>query len=164
MSSETVSKIVVLPSIIPSTIRFLREQGMKGLEGRVYWIGCRRGVTAHVNRIAIPEQIAVRTPFGVSVTVPQAANVKVARSLAEDEYIVAKVHSHPRRAYNSDTDKANPFLRHEGSVSIIVPDFARSGMNALANCAVCIFEAGRWVDLTRSQVAGLFTFQGQEVR
>lgn len=160
MYNPFLEKISIASNIISETKAFLLQQGRKGFEGRVYWIGRRNGNAAQIMRIEIPEQIPEKTIFGVSVTVTQQANIKVARKLGDGEYIIAKVHSHPNRAYNSDTDKANPFLRHEGSISIIVANFARNGMENLSNCAVCLFKNGQWIDLGRSQVERLFTFQG----
>ena len=39
--------------------------------------------------------------------------------------VVADVHTHPRAAFQSMTDKANPMVARAGHVAIIVPNFAR---------------------------------------
>lgn len=158
MHLDEVTNIRIDSGVIPTTATFLQERGMLGCEGRVYWIGELQGQIPRVTRVVVPEQIARRTLLGVSVTVPQHANVQVARELKPFEYIVAKVHSHPREAYNSDTDKANPFLRHPGAISIIVPNFGHSGMDRLQNCAVCRFRNGDWVDLSKQEVQQFFSF------
>jgi hypothetical protein len=155
---DIVTKIIVPDNIIPQTISFFQRQGQKGFEGRVYWVGCLNGTTARIIRVVVPEQIPKRTFWGVSVTVPQRANVKVSRELKPGEYIVAKVHSHPGRAYNSETDKANPFLRHSGAISIIVPNFGRNGMDQLCNCVVCRFENNYWRELSKMEIRSLFQF------
>jgi len=155
---DRVSKIIVPENIIPETISFFQRQGQNNFEGRAYWVGCLNGTTAQITRIIIPEQIPKKTLWGVSVTVPQQANIKVSRELKLGEYIVAKVHSHPGKAYNSDTDKANPFLRHSGSISIIVPNFGRFGMNQFYKCAVCRFEINQWRDLSEMEIKSLFLF------
>lgn len=152
------TRIMVPSNIISDTTAYLVKQGQKGFEGRVYWVAQLAGGQAKVLRIAIPEQIPRRTLFGVSVTVPQNANVMITRGLNKGEYIAVKVHSHPDKAYNSETDKNNPFLRHEGAISIIVPNFGRYGMANLENCAVCIFTKGQWNDLTQNKVQSLFEF------
>lgn len=156
--SHKVMRITVPENIIPETVDFLQKQGQRGFEGRVYWIGIVNGATTRIIRVAIPEQIARKTLYGVSVTVPQQANVKIARELKLGEYIVAKVHSHPGRSYNSDVDRTNPFLRHAGSISIIVPNFGGNGMAQLSNCVVSRFENGAWRELTKPEVASLFQF------
>lgn len=154
----TPNKIIIYNQVIDDTIKFLRKQGLKGLEGRVYWVGTVKDAIPEVTKVIIPEQIARKSALGVSVTVTQQANLKVTRELKPGEFIIAKVHSHPGRAYNSLTDKENPFLRHEGAVSIIVPNFGRNGMNNLANCAVCIFQDGNWRDLSNIEIQSIFKF------
>lgn len=152
------NKIILEPEVIKNTLVFIRKQGANGFEARVYWIGVEEsGNKIRIIRAEIPRQIPRRTVFGVSVTVPEQANVDLARKLKIGEYIAVKVHSHPRAAYNSDTDKTNPFLRHEGAFSIIVPDFGAKGMDIFSNCAVCYFTNGEWWDLTKNQIKELFT-------
>ena len=158
MRLDEITNIWIESGVIPATEGFLRERGKLGYEGRVYWVGELHKTTPKITRVIIPEQIAKKTLYGVSVTVPQHANVNVARELKPGEYIIAKVHSHPREAYNSDTDKANPFLRHPGAISIIVPNFGYSGMKQLQNCVVCMFRNGDWTDLSRDQIQKFFTF------
>lgn len=157
--NKVMKKLLVPSGVIFDTTAFLRQAGQKNCEGRVYWLGKEENGAVRLTRIAIPQQVARRTIYGVSVTVPQSANIEIARDLKPGEYIVAKVHSHPNRAYNSDVDKANPFLRHDGSISIIVPNFGRAGMDKLCNCAVCVFTEGKWHDLTSEQVKCYFSFE-----
>jgi hypothetical protein len=152
------NSIYIPDSILPETVNFLRQQGKKGYEGRVYWIGKKEDTIIRITRADIPCQIPRRTAFGVSVTVTQQANIEVAKRLQSGEYIVAKIHSHPREAYHSKTDKENPFLRHEGAVSIVVPSFAKQGMGRLANCSVNIFSCGNWQELSQNDIQAFFCF------
>lgn len=157
--TNLIKKTIIPSHVISETVDFLSKVGMKGYEGRVYWIGNADNSDVHISRIAIPEQIARKTFLGVNVTIPQSSNIKISRELKPGEYIVVKVHSHPRRAYNSDVDKDNPFLRHEGSISIIVPNYGRTGMNKLSNCVVAVFAGGQWNDLTPNEINEYFSFE-----
>ena len=51
------------------------------------------------------------------------------------EELAVQIHSHPTEAYHSDTDDTYPIVTMRGGLSVVVPDFARTGLrgNGVAN-------------------------------
>lgn len=152
MLGYDIKKVIITKNVITQTTSFLQQQGLKCYEGKVYWIGHKNKDILMIDRAAIPKQIPRRTILGVSITVPESANLEVARSLKNGDYIAIKVHSHPGKAYMSDTDKANPSLKHGGAISIVVPNYARYGIDNLSSCSVSEYQNGRWRELTAKEI------------
>lgn len=149
----TLNRLVIPQWVIEETADFLRQAGQQGNEGKVFWLGTVEDeTTGHITTGYIPEQIAHRSILGVAIEVPQRAHLALLSTLKLGEFLLAKVHSHPRDAYLSDADEANPTFRHEGAYSLIVPDFARAPLNAFAGCAVLRFTDRRWRQLTPEEV------------
>lgn len=48
----------------------------------------------------------------------------VVAALLAEQFVLARVHTHPGRAYHSSTDDRNLLLAHPGAVSVVVPAFA----------------------------------------
>lgn len=153
----TISRLVLPQPLARETTRFLQAVGAEGNEGRVYWLGeIESSLRARITEAFIPKQIARRSIFGVSVEVPQSAHVDLLEHLGPGLFTLAKVHSHPGRAYLSDTDEENPHFRHDGAFSIIVPDFAQRGLDDLADCAVFRFSSREWRQLSSQDVEAAF--------
>lgn len=153
----TISRLVLPVPIAQETTRFLQVVGKEGNEGRVYWLGeIESSLGARITEVFIPRQVARRSIFGVSVEVPQSAHLDLLEHLRPGLFTLAKVHSHPAKAYLSDTDDANPHFRHDGAFSIIVPDFARHGLDNFTDCAVFRFSNSEWRQLSPQDVEATF--------
>ncbi len=157
-----VESISIPTKILVETRAFLVSRGVKGYEGLVFWIGKRtRQGHAVVTKVYIPkEQVARRTPLGVSVELPAIGFSKLLDSTAPDEIILVKVHSHPREAFLSVADAANHMFRFEGAVQIIVPDFCRRPLDTLGHCAVLRFWGGKWTQLAPKEISAIFHLDG----
>lgn len=73
--------------------------------------------------------------------------------------VVADVHTHPGRAWQSITDRANPMVARSGHLAIIVPNFARQ---PVSHTELGIYEycgAHRWTD-HGGNAAGEFFYVG----
>ena len=159
MNSKTLNfrEIHVAKSIIKETEEFCRSKGKDGYEAKVYWIGKSESEgTALVTRVFIPKQLARKSLYGVSVEVPEEGNIELIESLKNDELALIKLHTHPRNAFLSKTDIENPFFRHEGAISIIIPDFCRKTLSNLNECCVNIFKNSKWIALNNEQIKMLF--------
>lgn len=148
-------------SVIAETQATLAEIGEHGVEGVVLWIG-RQPVDCSVEIIEalVPWQVALRSEDGLAVTIPDWAVSELILGLEPGTYIPIRVHSHPQDAYHSSTDNLNRILSHKGSISIVVPWFARSEMR-LGECSVN--ELGpdfRWTELSTDDVARRFIVDG----
>lgn len=61
--------------------------------------------------------------------------------------VVADIHTHPGRAFFSDTDRENPMVPNVGHLAIVVPNFARGNPDPL-KCAFFRFAGGyNWDEL-----------------
>lgn len=73
--------------------------------------------------------------------------------------VVADIHTHPGRAFQSEADRTNPMVARTGHVAIIVPNFAKPPVDF---DAIGVFEyRGRhqWLDRSRSH-AGRYLYSG----
>ncbi len=128
-----------IPStVLDRTIAILAEAGRRGCEAFVVWSGvlAEHGRVMRFTSAEHPEQQATRHPRGLLVTVGGDALFRVNKRVHErGEILAGQVHTHPGRAYHSDTDDHYPLVTLVGALSVVVPDFARAGragMNAWA--------------------------------
>lgn len=136
--------MLILPSIALAKARdFFEEAGSRGSEGTALLAGKEVGGNQHVTRLVVPDQ---RTGDGEGcwVEVTEAGKFQLLAALGGDERWIARIHSHPGRAYHSSTDDANLVITAEGSWSIVVPYFGLGLRRGLAACAVLRLERGKW--------------------
>lgn len=119
---------------------FFEERGSKGLEGTAM-------IAGPIPRLVIPDQLARRTPLGVSVELTERGQWDLATALAGNEAYVARIHSHPGEAFHSPTDDRNPVITFNGAISIVVPYFGLGLRYGLGACAVLRLDSGAWRDL-----------------
>lgn len=134
----------------------LKYAGREGLEGVALWAGQRDGHTFRIQRTIIPEQDATRTEQGLLYVVNGAELRRINQELYEGGLmLVAQIHSHPSRAYHSDTDDAYPIVTVLGGVSVVVPDFGRKGIN-LTTWEVYRLQRGQdWAHLSSFEKTAL---------
>lgn len=151
------TRYIVERDTLRTTEVWLRESGEEGLEAVVLWIGyARDSATAVVAQPYFPEQVAYRGPDGVAVEVTQDGLARLISSLPPGNFVLCRVHSHPREAYHSQTDDLNLLIGHPGAISIVVPNFAREPIE-LTGCSVNRLEPGSgWRELTAAEVVDLF--------
>ena len=124
-------------SILDATLELLTPAAAAGQEAFVVWGG--RAASERELRFTSalrPRQRAVATEDGLLVTVDGAALFEVNRTLfARGEILAGQLHTHPTRAYHSDTDDHYPLVTLLGALSVVVPDFGRAGRAGLAQWA-----------------------------
>lgn len=119
----------VPPHVVAVTDRALREAGAQGAERFVLWAGRVDGDEFWADTAYIPAQTSHTLPDGLCVTVHGDELHKLNRWLYENSQTLAvQVHSHPTRAYHSETDSTYPIVTQRGGLSIVVPDFAQRGV------------------------------------
>ncbi len=123
-------------------------------EGFVYWAGRATGDEYFVLKCIAP---AARTTYG-SFDTSSHANARVIMCLAENGMeLLAQVHSHPGTLVgHSDGDDERALMPYEGFLSIVVPRYARRGMNPLTSCGVHVFENAQFRRLDNSEVKRTF--------
>jgi hypothetical protein len=145
-------------AILERTAEFLRRRGEEGLEATVVWLGrVVDEMHAEIVDAYAPEQIGYASDEGVAVEVTQSGLAEMIRTLPEGVFVLARVHSHPSAAYHSPVDDGNMLISHEGAISIVVPEFARAGME-LETCSVNELRHGQgWRELEPDEIGERFT-------
>jgi hypothetical protein len=153
---EHITTIVVPASLVEETNSQLRLIGRRGMEGFALWAGVPSETKFLVRSHIIPQQTGHLLEGGVCVSVGPEELHRINVSLFENQMtLIAQIHTHPTDAYHSETDDAYPIATTVGSVSIVIPYFARQPF-ALSRCAVYRLCPQRgWVDLTPQEASRL---------
>jgi hypothetical protein len=145
-------QILISKNLIEETLEFLKVAGKQQSEGVVLWLAAKNQVEAIISEAYIPEQ---ESSWG-NFRIPRRAVVQLMRHLrAEGLYIAAQVHSHPSEAFHSSIDDEWAIVRHEGALSLVLPDFAlNTSPDSFANhTAVFRLSAGNtWDEVSREQI------------
>lgn len=146
------------------TRELLARPGALRLESAAFWVGAvlRNGLVG-VSRVVWPPQRAIVADDGVGVEITQRGLTETILSLAEAEFIAVRLHTHPGRAYHSDTDDANLVIAHPGAISIVVPRFAADDLR-LERCAAYEWGArgeSGWRELDDDEKARRFQLYGE---
>lgn len=126
---EDVRTFLVPAGVADTTDAALRKAGARGHEAFVLWTGTMDADTFAVQHAYLPTQTGHHLPDGICVTVDGDELHQLNRWLYENgQRLGAQVHSHPARAYHSDTDDAFPIATQRGALSLVVPHFAADGI------------------------------------
>lgn len=113
--------IIVPTAIVSETIGILRAAGHASLENMVLWLGRRRGSEVEVLESLRPTQQVTR----LSIQIPARGMAEIFdRIRARRLVVAAQVHAHPAEAFHSQADDHLAVVRHEGALSLVVPEFA----------------------------------------
>lgn len=151
-------QIVVPWSAVQEANAHLRAVGHQGLEGFSLWAGKREGDSFVVHKNIVPVQIGHRLASGICVSVGSEELHRINVWLFENEMtLIAQLHSHPTEAYHSDTDDEFPIATTIGSLSIVIPDFARHPFS-LNRCAIYrLMPLDGWTFMEMKEAANLIT-------
>lgn len=123
-----IEKFRVYSDTLDTTLEWLAEAGRHGNEAFVLWAGRRAGSTLEITRAIKPRQTPRSTPDGLLVHVAGDALTEVNMfCYQQGEVVAAQVHAHPTHAFHSTTDDQYPLVTLLGSLSVVVPYFARKG-------------------------------------
>ncbi len=150
---KTLRRLMVKGSLVEHSRELLACSGERDFEAVVLWLGTVLSeVEARVEHIFFPRQIVYRTEYGLAVEVPVEEWTELALRLPPGWFVLAKLHTHAGAAYHSDVDAENPYLCHEGAISITVPGFAQAPLGNLEECSVNVLHGGRWRELSVAEV------------
>ena len=140
-------------SVLEETRAFFQLKGRDRCEGTGLLIGVFRDAAhASVTRVFFPEQVCRKSRWGVAVDLTERAHYTLPDELKGDERFLARIHSHPAKAYHSERDDENQVISHKGAISIVVPFFGRDPIN-LRNCAVYVLDHMEgWIPLTIEEI------------
>jgi hypothetical protein len=150
------TQYLVPQRVLDDTRSFLQNRGRELYEGTALWVGRSKREAVEILRLFIPEQIAVSDEDGASVDLTPRAHYTLTDNLFIDEQFHVRIHAHPRKAYHSPRDDANPILTHDGALSVVVPYFGRDPIQ-MDRCAVYIYERPYgWLQLPPAAVRTTF--------
>lgn len=142
--------------ILDESRDFLYRRGLEGCEGTALWIGRPLESEVLLTRLFIPEQVCIKTAYGIGVDLTERAHYTLTDTLEPSERFYARIHSHPREAFHSKRDDANAVITHQGALSIVIPNFAVDPID-LTQCAIYRLKHGLgWLRLSMDDIAKVF--------
>jgi proteasome lid subunit RPN8/RPN11 len=145
--------LATCPSVlVNSTLAWLLEAGERRCECVVLWLARRNGGVISVEDAYLPPQTAEADMFHIP---PAGMSALYAELRRRRLLVAAQVHSHPREAFHSKADDRWAIVRHEGALSLVVPNFASGTtlLNFLDKTKVYQFSAlAEWIEVPRSEV------------
>ena len=139
--------------VVDITLDQLREAGNRRCECVVLWLGERVADSVQIRQAYRPVQRSRTDMFYIPPEGMQALHSELRRH----RYVVAaQVHSHPGPAYHSGADDKWAIVRHEGALSLVVPQFAfaTTVANFFDHAKIHRFSAdATWVEVPQSEAA-----------
>lgn len=112
--------VKISAALVTNTLQELAVEGSKGNEKAVIWFGKKDASGKVVESILAPHQID--EPY--SFTITERGMQQIFDHIREFRFsIVAQVHSHPKEAFHSPVDDRRAIVRHEGALSIVLPEY-----------------------------------------
>jgi proteasome lid subunit RPN8/RPN11 len=140
--------------LIDETLEALRDAGRRGKERVVLWLAPRRLIEGPtIAEVYVPLQEACEDYFRIP---PEGMTALMAHLRSRRLALLVQVHSHPGRAFHSRADDLWAVVRHEGGLSIVVPEFAAgiSAANFTAKAAVFrLSSEDRWLEVPPADIA-----------
>lgn len=147
-----ISKIRLPYSAVFKAYEHMRKAGKEYLEGVALFAGKEEGEEFLVTETIIPKQIATSLEDGLLYSVDADELYRINMYLYENGLsLIAQIHSHPRKAFHSDTDDVFPIVTTGGAVSIVVPDFANQDISIESWAVFRITEKGGWHELIEAE-------------
>jgi hypothetical protein len=119
-------------------------------EGVVYWFGLELGDKAVVTTLVVPD---AHTSYGCISTTPEANGEALGVIVGTPLVLIGQAHSHPGSGVrHSEFDDRETFARFEGAISVVVPHYARRGVD-LRRCGVHRHAGGKFRLINNKQLA-----------
>lgn len=156
---ETITKFVVPGAVIRDTDNQLRAAGHSRSECFVLWSGVRDHDSFYIRTGHVPKQTGYRFSGGLCVRVEGDELHRLNVWLFDHhEELAVQVHSHPTEAYHSETDDTYPIVTMRGGLSLVVPNFARTGLRGPGVASFRLGLSG-WTELSENEVERLIRFE-----
>lgn len=154
---SSVTKIRLPLSQVNKVYAHLQSAGSDGMEAVALWPGVCSNDTFEVQSTIIPEQTGYRIEEGLLYSVDGEELHRINVWLYQNQMtLMLQIHSHPGKAYHSETDDRYPIISEVGGISIVIPNFAHQKFS-LKNWAVYrLMPSMGWVKLTLQQIKSLF--------
>lgn len=124
MGLDEIKKLIIPRVCIEHVYVHLLECGQKRVEGVALMAGLKMDTVFQVTHSIIPAQKGYALEDGLIYSVGGEELHRINLWLYEEKLtLAAQIHSHPGRAYHSETDDRYPIVTVLGGTSIVVPDF-----------------------------------------
>jgi hypothetical protein len=158
MSLSEVTEITVPRRCIETIHRHLRTVGAQGYEGLGLLVGRQVDQRFDVTEAVIPAQRHIRTADGVCVSLDAEELHRLNVWLWQNKVkLLAQIHSHPGRAYHSDTDDAYAIATSIGCLSLVIPNFAIAPFELGTTASYRLDDEGKWREIRRTDISRLIT-------
>lgn len=153
-----IQKVYIPKKSIEEVYVHIRSAGEKGVEGVALFAGQKNNSIFEIKTALIPRQKAFNHEGGLLYTVDGEELHRINVWLYKNKLsIIAQIHSHPSKAYHSDTDDKYPIVTTIGGISIVVPDFG-FGQISVSAWAVYRLNTNRiWIEQSFREVNSLIT-------
>jgi proteasome lid subunit RPN8/RPN11 len=156
---ERVSRLLLCEAVIQPLEQHLRETGLERHEEAALLTGYIVGdSTGLVTTVILPytqsNTAGCELPIDVTMKCIDMINQC-------NQIVLAQVHTHPGRAWHSDTDNEWAFSDSPGLFSIVVPCFGRYGLRKILGDGAAVYErlaGGEWHRLSCLEVHKRFLF------
>ncbi|MBK7764392.1 MAG: Mov34/MPN/PAD-1 family protein [Bacteroidetes bacterium] len=155
---ENINQIILPIREIEIVYKHLRYMGKNEYEGVALWAGhFENEEKFKITTTIIPKQKSSNIEDGLFYTVAGDELDAVNKYLYLNNLrLVAQIHSHPNRAYHSETDDKYPIVTQEGSFSIVVPNFAKDNFE-LSQWAIYRLKTFMvWYEITLNESNNIF--------
>ena len=116
------------PAALDHSLERVFEAGRDGDELFVAWGGSVEDGVLSIDTPIVPRQRCLHTGAGMLVRIDGDGLFELNKSLHERGRLLAgQIHAHPTHAYHSPADDELSMVTFPGSISLVVPDFARAG-------------------------------------
>ena len=154
---------VFIPSlVIDHTELAMRHAGTMGYEGFAVWAGTLAGGHAHVSTLVLPR--AATDGWHGELTPETTAAVLTA--LDERDLVpVMQLHTHPRRAFLSETDAIRPLVAVPGFISVVISDFGFTDLADVRRWSAHEYvRPGQWREVGADERAQRFIIDDSVIR
>ncbi|WP_317898932.1 hypothetical protein [Aurantibacillus circumpalustris] len=135
---------------------FLREVGTKSYEAVALFAGEVEGNVGIIKKVICPEQTSSRSELGLLYSVEGEELHRINIQLYKNKLVLlAQIHTHPGRAYHSETDDEFPIISTLGGLSIVVPNFASDELNHLNWAYYRLSVTAMWDELSQNEIRNL---------
>lgn len=147
-----VARFVIPVAVAQESLQAIDDAARTGDERFVVWSGVIDGSSFRFRRAIVPRQTCHKTRDGLLVTIDGQTMFELSRDCYQHgELLAGQIHAHPREAYHSGADDELAIVAIPGSISVVVPDFARDGLAAVARWVCFQLQGdGRWTGLPSS--------------
>jgi proteasome lid subunit RPN8/RPN11 len=156
---QKISRIILPVRFVNYVYEHLRTAGEAGVECVALWLGRQEGNLFTVYSCVVPAQNGYRLEEGLLYNVGGEELHRINKWAYEQQIVLfAQIHSHPGRAYHSETDDAYPIVATLGGFSIVIPNFGSDPID-IKYWKVYRLQTDGWKEVAEADVNELFQIE-----